>query len=108
LRESEIQKQVVDYLRVHRHVAWVKVNTTGRFKASGGGRYIIGIPGESDIIGQMKDGRFLAIEIKREGETPSQAQHEFLSLVERNNGVAGWATSVDRVREIIGASINAE
>jgi len=83
-------------------VAWAYVTSTGSFKGLKGGCVIkIGYPGMSDIIGQMRDGRLLAIEVKQPGQKPSKVQIDFIETVKRNNGLAGWATSMEEARVIL-------
>jgi uncharacterized membrane protein len=66
-------------------------------------RYIkCGFPGLSDLIGQLKDGRFLAVECKREvGGRVSDVQQAFLDLVANNGGVSGVARSIEDAQRII-------
>ena len=50
--------------------------------------------GVSDILGVMPNGRFIAVECKREiGGRVSDKQWEFLEAVENNNGIAFIAHS---------------
>jgi hypothetical protein len=61
-------------------------------------RYVkFAFKGCSDIIGQLKDGRFLAIEVKREKKYPSAEQNAFLGMVNLNGGYACYVQSVDRL-----------
>ena len=106
MKESEIQRQCLEYLLLHPAVAWAKVNTTGVFKGRGGSRIRIGIPGESDIIGQLKDGRVIAIEVKQPGEKPSQAQEDFLKMVYLNNGVSNWVTTLEELQATMSQCAN--
>ena len=101
MKESEIQKDIMNYLFKSPAVAWAYVTTTGTFniKRHGGSSWVtIGFPGMSDIIGQLRDGRMLAIEVKLPGKLPSQDQREFLELVNANNGLGIW---VDTVKGVI-------
>jgi len=106
MREGELQKDVLKYLRFHPNVAWARINTTGIVKTKQGGWVRIGIPGESDIIGQLTNGKILAIEIKLPGCVPSLKQLDFLELVQKNNGVSGWVTSINEIKEILDRSEN--
>lgn len=62
----------------------------------------------SDLIGIIPtSGRFIAIEVKREGwkytGTPrEQAQKAFIDFVKSKGGIAGFAASVDDFLKIIG------
>ena len=55
----------------------------------------------SDIIGQLCDGRFFSIETKRPKEEPTEAQYEFMWLVNKYRGVSGWADSVEKALTIV-------
>ena len=104
--EREVLRAVWAYLSHHPKVAWVtRVNSGGTYFDDGKGgsqfmrfNYKRGI---SDIIGQMRDGRFLACECKREGVALQDHQREFLNEVRAANGVAFVARSVeDCVKEM--------
>lgn len=97
MKESDIQSQIKDYLTKHPDVAWVVTTTQGRMR----GKYRTAKTGMSDIIGQMKSGHFLAIEVKKPGEKPTQDQQEFLFSIHFNNGISGYACCVDDVMEIL-------
>ena len=60
-----------------------------------------GFVGLSDVIGQLRDGRFFAIECKRRGGDRSDAQQLFLHWVHCAGGLAGFATSVEEALEIL-------
>lgn len=86
----------------HPLVAWVYVTTTGTFKGlKGGAKYKIGIPGMPDIMGQMRDGRVLGIEVKKPGEVPTKEQIDFLNMIAKNRGLAGWADCVEDALNIV-------
>ena len=54
------------------------------------------IKGVSDIIGLTSDGRFIAVECKRErGGVLSPEQKKFLESVKRNGGIGIVANSLD-------------
>lgn len=97
--ERDVLKAVLKYLSHHQKVAWcTRINAGGTSFSDGhGGQHFVRFNykrGISDIIGQMKDGRFLACEIKREGESLMDHQRDFLNEVLKNNGVAFVARSV--------------
>jgi len=93
--EGIIQKQILDYLRWMHILCWR--NNTGR---RGGVSY--GRIGSSDILGILKpSGRFLAIEVKKPGEKPTQEQIAFLWGIGDAGGVAIVAYSVDDVRKAL-------
>lgn len=92
LKENAVLEQCLDYLHVKQIFAWR--NNTGAVKV--GKRFIrFGYVGSSDIIGITKDGRFLAVECKREkGGVLSEPQKVFLEEINRNGGVAICVHSV--------------
>ena len=68
--------------------------------------------GVSDIIGILPNGRFFALEVKREGWRPPHPtaktythhaqQTQFIENVIRSNGVAGFVTSLEEVEALFG------
>lgn len=112
-RETDLQSNIVQALGRLPQVAWVMVVTTGKYRMKGGSFVTTGYyhdtadmqskTGMSDIIGQLKTGQFLAIEVKLPGETPSDEQYYFIDMVEKNGGVSGWVTSVDEALGIVGS-----
>ena len=68
--------------------------------------------GVSDIIGILPDGRFLAIEVKKEGWQPPKPgtkayehfmeQKKFIDTIRRNGGVGFFANCVDHVIDNLG------
>ena len=95
--ESDVQAAVLQALRHCDKVAWYeRINTGGMVNPNG--QYVrFGFKGCADILGQMTDGRFLAIECKRPGQVPTEEQQAFLGRVQRAGGVAFVAWSVDDV-----------
>lgn len=95
--ESIVLKQCLEYLQIRG--IFVFRNNTGALKA--GRRFIrFGFPGSSDILGILPDGRFLAIECKREkGGRLSEAQKDFISRINANGGVAMCVHSLDELQK---------
>ncbi len=98
LKESHIQKAIIDFLKVkkilcfkHRNVGIYKQATNSYIPLA------FGEKGISDIIGCLKNGRFLAIEVKRKGNKPSNEQLEFIERVNKMGGVGIIAYSLDDV-----------
>jgi len=60
-------------------------------------RYGVCNPGGSDLIGWMKDGRFLAVEVKSAKAKPSKVQKKFLAAVNASGGIGVWGNSVESV-----------
>lgn len=94
--ERDILSAVMQVLGIHPKVAWARRRNVGAAKL--GGHYVrFGKKGEADITGQMKDGRRLEVEVKREGENPEPEQVEFMAMVARYNGVVILARGVQDV-----------
>lgn len=96
--ESDVLRAVLGVCNAHPRVAWAERMNTGAMKK--GPHYVrFGFPGLSDVIGQLRDGRFLAIETKRVGKKATTEQLEFLGKVSRAGGLAfvAWSAA-DAVR----------
>ena len=97
--ESAILNAVLEYLNYHPAVAWAqRMNSGGtKFKRADGTEQFVrfGFEGLSDVLGQLRDGRLLAIETKARKGRARASQIAFLMHVQKNNGVAGIARSVD-------------
>ena len=101
--ESDVLKAVMAYLKLHKDVAWTARINTGAMLIDH--RFVkFGFNGCSDIIGQLKDGRFLAVEVKRPGNKPTKLQNAFLDMVNANGGLAFWADDVFTVEEKLNES----
>jgi hypothetical protein len=57
------------------------------------------IKGVSDILGILKDGRLLAIEVKAKYGKPSPEQILFIEKIKKNGGIAFIARSIQEVSE---------
>lgn len=102
IKESAIQKQILDYLHLKGYLAF-KHRNVGIFKQNTG-KYIplaYGEKGIADIIGCTKNGIFFAIEVKVPTKKPSPDQKKFLEKVFKNNAVSILAYSLDDVSEIL-------
>lgn len=97
MKEQDIQRQILDYLRLKK--IWCrKISTIGIRKENGS--YIPSqSKGMSDIIGILPGGRFLAIEVKKPKGILSPAQKEFLDSVKAEGGLAIVAYSLDNIIE---------
>ena len=91
--EADSLMEVLQALRTHSAVAWVRRQSTGTAKIQG--RYIqFGWAGCSDLLGMLKDGRLLAVECKRpKGGRLSDDQAHFIAMVNQFGGCAFVATS---------------
>ena len=98
MKESDIQKAILDYLKLKKYLVF-KHRNVGIFKQDTG-KYIpltAGEKGISDILGCTPQGRFLAIEVKMPGKKPTQDQLLFLASVQAHNGIGLVAWSLDDV-----------
>lgn len=92
---------VLSLLKWHPNVAWAARMNTGAVTLDAARFVRFGFKGCSDVIGQMKDGRFLAIEVKRPGGKATANQQEFLRKVAANGGVSGVADSIEAAQRIV-------
>lgn len=95
MRESHIQRAILDYLGYHPSVAKCWRNNAGKIKTEKGRLVNLSPAGTSDIIGFMKDGRFLAVEVKAGKNTPTQLQQDFIDSVNDSGGIGFVAWSVE-------------
>lgn len=98
--EGQVQAQLLTVCELHPRVAWAwRMNSGAGHLAHPNkdkpGEWIIserflrfGFPGMSDILGQLKDGRLLAVEAKRRSGRLSDDQEAFLATVQKWGGVA--------------------
>jgi hypothetical protein len=97
IAERDVLAAILEWLPYCKAVAWFARMNSGALKVDD--RYVrLGFNGCSDIVGQLRDGRFLAIEVKRPGGELSQDQVEFLGKVDRYRGVAFVAFSLEDVQ----------
>ena len=79
--------EVLKALRNHPMVAWCERQNSGAARV--GNRFIrFGWPGCSDVIGQLRDGRFLAVECKAPKGRVRPEQQAFIDRVRSGGGVA--------------------
>jgi hypothetical protein len=103
--EKEIQNSIISYLNIAGHYVWRQ--NSGFFKhnyRTKSGIYktsVIrsGVKGISDIIGIAKDGRMIAIEVKRKGNKPDVHQLAFLDEIRSRGGYAIVAYSLEDVEK---------
>lgn len=97
--ESVVLRDCLKVLRDFGSFCWRQ--NTGAFKVDN--RFFrSSIAGVSDIIGVLPDGRFIAVECKREnGGRVSEKQRAFLDSVQKNGGVALVAHSGEYLRDFL-------
>lgn len=94
--EAQVLKAVLAALRVHPRVARCWRMNAGA--VMGEGRYMrLGPTGIADVIGYLKTGQFLAVEVKAPDGTVAEHQEAFLAHVRAAGGVAFVARSVEDV-----------
>ncbi len=102
--ESSVLASVLGYLRYSGRIAWCERMNTGAYVIGEGRsrRFVrYGFPGCSDILGQMDDGRMLALEVKRPSGKATEAQAVFLERVSAAGGVAGIVRSIADVEALL-------
>ena len=98
--EAAALVEVLKALRTHPAVAWCERMNTGAAKVEG--RFIrFGWPGCPDVLGQLKDGRLLGVEVKAKAGRLRPEQSLFLARIRAAGGVALVARDCrDVLREI--------
>jgi hypothetical protein len=104
--ENDIQRTILDYLS-YRGVFHYRNNTSGIYIAKSQSYRPSHSKGASDIIGCTKEGRFLAIEVKKPGGKATPEQKEFIEKVNASGGLAFIAYSVEDVEKHLNESDNA-
>jgi len=105
--EAEILRAIIQLLQRHPRVAQCWRINSGTFQErnrDGSTRYIRAntARGMSDIMGILKDGRTLAIEVKSRTGRMRPGQEEFLQTIRQAGGVAGVCRSVEDAQRLLG------
>ena len=106
ITEKMVENQILEYLiNVIKIQCWKNNNigvfdsTKGNYRTKTKYEKIYGT-GQSDIIGLMPDGRFLAIEVKAPtNKLRPDHQQDFIDRINSNGGVAFFADSISVVKE---------
>jgi hypothetical protein len=99
--EADVQRAVLKVLKMHPSVAWAErfnsrvVDVTDARSKTGVRPMRMAFKGCSDVLGQLKDGRLMAIECKRPGGKLTDEQAAFLTTVNAHGGLGIVADSVD-------------
>ncbi len=96
MKESQVQKLILDYLRLKGCLVF-KVNNGGIYVKSRDCYMKSPMKGIADIIGCTKSGKMIAIEVKVKYNKPSLEQLEFLAQVKQRKGIGILAYSLDDV-----------
>lgn len=96
-KEAAALVEVLQALRAHPAVAWVERMNSGAARM--GARFVrFGWPGCPDVLGQLKDGRLLGVEVKGPAGKLRPEQAVFLDRVRAAGGVAFVARDLRDVR----------
>lgn len=99
--EAAALLEVLQALRAHPAVAWCHRVNTGAAKV--GNRFIrFGWPGCPDVLGQLKDGRLLGVEVKAPRGRLRPEQALFLARIRSAGGVAFVARDLRDVLRALG------
>lgn len=98
--ESQVLAAVLAALRRHPRVVWAERMNSGE-TVIGGRRVKFGFPGCPDVLGQLRGGALLAIEVKRPSGRVSEAQAAFLERARGTGAVAAVVRSVDDLAEVL-------
>lgn len=100
VKERDIQKQIKEYLQLKGWVV-IKAPTSGIFKKSTNAWIPLGQKGISDLLCCPPWGQFVAIEVKRKGNTLTAYQAVFLEQIRANKGLAFVVYSLEELEGII-------
>ncbi len=99
--ESAALVEVLKALKAHPAVVWCERMNTGSAKV--GGRFIrFGWPGCPDVLGQLKDGRLLGVEVKGPHGKLRPEQAIFIDRIRGAGGVAFMARDCRDVHRELG------
>jgi hypothetical protein len=99
IKEKDIQKQILDWLKLQPHLFVIRTNNIGVPMANGKFRPSP-VKGLADILICYR-GRFIALEVKRPGGKATEAQCKFLDNVNRAFGFGYIVTSLVEVQKIL-------
>ncbi len=98
MKESEIQKQILDYLKWQPECEAIRTYSVGIPRK--GGRAKNHSRGLSDIIVCFK-GRLIALEVKKPGGKVSECQKQFLERIRISGGIGEVVRGVNEVKLIL-------
>jgi hypothetical protein len=99
--EQDVQNAILARLRLHPAVAWLVRINSGAYKTSDGRFIRFGFPGCPDLLGQMRDGRIIMLEVKSDTGRVTDEQRAVIERVVSNKGVAGVCRSVEDALAIV-------
>lgn len=106
-KEAPILASVLQALNFYPNVIWhARLNSGAYAVGEGKARRFIrfGFPGCPDILGMMRGGKLLAIEVKSHLGLVSDHQEAFLSMVNANGGVAFVCRGIDDLKQHLGGN----
>ena len=99
--EAAALVEVLKAVRAHPLVAWAERQNSGAARVEG--RFIrFGWPGCPDVLGQLKDGRLLGVEVKAKTGRLRPEQTVFLERIRGAGGVAFVARDLRDVLQALG------
>ena len=101
MKEHEIMQRILISIGSRQDVR-VWRNNTGAVKTQDGRIVTFGLKGSADIIGLLRGGRFLAIEVKSEIGRQSEQQKNFQKMIESFGGLYILARCVEDVTGRLG------
>ena len=96
MKEQQLQKQILDWLRLSGYIA-IKYRSAGIYNKKTGKYIPMGTTGVSDILFWGKKAG--AIEVKMKGNKPTTKQLEFIEQIKSKGYIAFVAYSLDEVIE---------
>jgi len=104
--ERDILPVVLAFLKRHPKVAFAYRSQAGLLRSLDDDKHKprkvrVGFKGLSDIVGMLRDGRFLACEVKADGGVISDDQCAFIDAVRAAGGIGFFAWGVDDVVEAL-------
>lgn len=98
--EKDIQKLILQYLNLQGHYCYRQNTGAVVNEYKGKKRFFrFGTPGASDITGISKAGKRIDIEVKADGNSPTENQINYLGEMSKRGGIAIVAYSLDDVIE---------
>lgn len=104
VRESDIQRSILDYLQLRKFIAFKYNSTQYGIRDGKSFAFKSGNVGVSDILACSPSGKFVAIEVKKPGGKPSDAQVAFINQVSKQGGIAAICYSLDEAISLITAN----
>lgn len=104
-KEAQILSSILQALNFYPNVVWhARLNSGAYAVGEGKARRFIrfGFPGCPDILGMLRGGRMLCIEVKSPTGKLSDHQAQFLDMVAKNGGCAFVARSIDDLKQHLG------